>query len=79
MPVPLPYKYVKDDRFPFSTTLTTLHLQCADEDDRLDGRPPVILIQPALVMCRGAISDPRLADELIMKRGLALIEDRVAN
>lgn len=43
--------------------------------DRLKGRPPVILIQPALVMRRGADRDLQ-ADELLLCPGLAMIEDR---
>ena len=50
------------------------------KDDRLDGRPPVILIQPALIARRGGNSDPRLSNaEVIIRPGLALIEDREAN
>jgi hypothetical protein len=64
----------------FSTTLMahSSH-RLGDEDDILDGRPPVILIQPALIASRGANSDSRLSNERIIFPGLALIEDREAN
>jgi hypothetical protein len=49
---------------------------CLEEaDDRLKSRPPVILIQPALVMRRGADRDLQ-ADELLLCPGLAMIEVR---
>ncbi|OXV11596.1 hypothetical protein Egran_00643 [Elaphomyces granulatus] len=46
-----------------------------EADDRLKSRPPVILIQPALVMRRGADRDLQV-DELLLCPGLAMIEDR---
>jgi hypothetical protein len=70
------YKHIREDKPSLSTTLTAHHShRLGDEDDRLDGRPPVILIEPALVMCPGA--NLRLEiPELIVQPGVAVIEDR---
>jgi hypothetical protein len=76
------HKNIKQDRtYGLFTTTLTAHPShvIEDGDDRLDGRPPVILIQPALVTCPGANSDPRLCHEQIIHPGLAVIEDREAN
>jgi hypothetical protein len=74
------YKHIREDKSSLSTTLTAHHShRLGDEDDRLDDRPPVILIEPALVMCRGANLDVEIPDELIVQPGVAVIEDREAN
>jgi hypothetical protein len=60
-----------------STTITADYSHHLGEDDtRLDGRPPVILIQPTLVLRCGANLDLANRDELVLYPGLAMIEDR---
>ena len=75
------HKNIREIWFRFSSTLMAHSSNgLGDKDDRLDGQPPVILIQPALIARRGANSDPRLSNaEVIIHPGLALIEDREAN
>jgi hypothetical protein len=74
------YKHPPRETFPhIKTTLTAHSANNLDEDmgdDRLDGRCPVILVQPALLQCVGANSCPTLLDKIILLPGLGVIEDR---